>query len=390
MAANKMNSVFQCIDQCIGHAFRRDQWQGILKERFSEIEPWLIPSGRRSETFGCARSPHCHYRIVEHADGSFVGVCDEGRCDRRPFAPEELVQYHPNFARFRLELARLLELEPDRSEPPQPNVLPIGKMTLGKDRMEVKLVGGLNPGYLPQILMRFLNVRGPRQIILLASSYDGKADLKDFVYRVGWNCYEIEHSFTLSPRSLDWSSGAQAQWLTFKRSLLPPDVAREEDGRKFLAMIEEKLALLDKGIRNLQTENTVLKEDLAGHFISIARKVEPEYFHWILAIMAAGSVSAAAGMLDVANSTFNEKLKRYRDRGGIYRTLFDLLQIRRKGLGTRKLERFNEDYMLHQRATEDSNETDLLREVIDALEAQDEATWPAIRDELLTILKEQT
>lgn len=392
MVATRMNSVFQCLDQSVGHAFRWDSWRGLLKERFGEIEPWLQPTERLASKVPCERTrlQNCSYRIVEHANGTFAGVCDEGRCRRREFEKPELVLYQPNLARFRLELARLLELEPDRSEPPQANILPIGKMTLGKDRLEVKLVGGLNPSSLPETLMRLLHVRGPKQVILIASSYGGKAPLKDFLYRVGWHCYEIEHSFTLQPRRLDWSPGAQAHWLNFKRDLLPPEAAREEDGRQFLAMIEEKLALLDQGIRDLQTENAMLKESLAGQFTSIARKVEPEYFHWILSIMAAGSVSAAAGMLGIANSTFNEKLKRHRDRGGIYRTLFDLLEIRRKGLGTKKLEHFNEDYLRHQQESGRANDTELLREVIEALEAQDEGTWPAIRDELLTLLREQT
>lgn len=391
MVPTRMNSVFQCLDQSIGHAFLRKLWEDVLKERFLEIEPWLIPSQHRAAKVACehTKSRHCSYRVVEHENGPLVGVCDEGRCQRRVFAPEELVQYQPNFSRLRTEFARLLELEPDRSEPPQANILPVGKLTLGRDRLEVKLVGGLNPSSLPEILTRLLDVRGPRQVILLASSYGGKAPLLDFIYRVGWQFHDIEHSFVLQPRSLRWSPGAQARWLEFKRGLLPAEAARDEEGRQFLAMIEEKLALLDRGIRDLQSENVTLKQSLASQFSAISQKVDPEYFHWILSIMATGSVSAAASMLGIANSTFDEKLKRYRDRGGTYRILFDLLEVRRKGLGSKKLEHFNESYLRHQQANDQTSETALLREVIEALEAQDEGTWPAIRDELLALLREQ-
>jgi hypothetical protein len=387
MAATKMNSVFQCIDQSIGHAFRRDQWQGILKGRFSEIEPWLIPSGRRSETFGCARSPHCHYRIVEHADGSFVGVCDEGRCDRRPFAPEELVQYHPNFVRFRLELARLLELEPDRSEPPQPNVLPIGKMTLGKDRMEVKLVGGLNPSYLPQILMRFLNVRGPRQIILLASSYDGKADLKDFVYRVGWSHFDIEHAFTLHPTQLRWQDGAQARWEAFRNELSAPGNVQEAAARPYVRAIERGFRELGKDINGYRDQIQSLRAGLSEQLRTIFNEVEPDFFQMILALLVDGSVRSAAERLNLTKSTFDRRLKAFTSRGGLYTSLHGLVGIRAAHFGSRRLETFSETYAAHQVTTQGGTHEAVIEELVQALEDTNPEIWPEVLSEFSDSLR---
>jgi hypothetical protein len=88
-----MNSVFQCLDQSVGHAFRWDSWKGLLKERFGEIEPWLMPAGRLAANVPCERTQlfNCSYRVVEHANGTFAGVCDEGRCQRRVFEKSELV-----------------------------------------------------------------------------------------------------------------------------------------------------------------------------------------------------------------------------------------------------------------------------------------------------------
>ena len=389
MAATRMNSVFQCLDQSIGHAFRRAGWETTLKERFAEIEPWLIPSPHRAEKVGCehTQTRFCSYRVVEHADGKLVGVCDEGRCKRRVLSPEELIQYQPNLSRLRMELARLLELEPDRTAPPQAYILPIGKFTLGRDRFEVKLVGGLNPCSLPELLMRMLNVHGPRQVILLASSFGDKAPLKDFIHRAGWHWYDIEHAFEIKPRRLEWRNGSLADWLSFKRELVPPANIQEDAAKPYVRAIERGFADLGKDISNYKEEIERLRAGLSEQLHKIGKEVDPEYFRMILAVLVSGSIRSAAERLNMSKSSLDRRLKDYVLRGGLYETLHGMLAVRNNRLGTRKLESFNETFAKHQVPDTGYDPDEVIEELVRALEEADPEHWPEVLSEFSDSLR---
>lgn len=389
MAATRMNSVFQCLDQSIGHAFLKSLWQEVLKDRFVEIEPWLVPSPHRASKVACENtsSRHCSYRVVEHEAGPIVGVCDEGRCRRRIFEAEELVQYHPNFSRLRSELARLLELEPDRSEPPQANILPVGKLFLCAERFEVKLVGGLNPSSLPHLLASCLDVRGPRQIILLASSYGDKAQLKDFIHRAGWHCFEIEHAFDFQPQRLAWRNGSRSDWLTFKQDLTSTAAVQEDAAKPFIQVIERGFKYLGKDIRGYQGEIETLRASLSDQLRRIGNEVEAEFFQIILALLVNGSVRSAAEKLGTSKSTLDRRLKEYVAKGGLYETLHGMLAVRSKRLGTRKLESFNETYAKHQNNGQSSDSAAIIEELVQAMEEADPDIWPEVLAEFSDSLR---
>lgn len=392
MAASKPNFAFQCIDNAITRGVPRSSYINALGENFADMEPWLIPIEGLAQQYVCKNTAKsgCRYRVVEHANGTLVGVCDEGRCGRREFAREELIRYRPDFARFRAELARLMgiRLEPYRGDAIW--LIPVGDLAVGRDHYAVKLAGGANPQVLMEFLQKLWIEASQPQLILLASRLSATPELSAFLRKAQWGEFVLEPHMELKARALQWKPGSESHWLQCKRGLLTPEAAREEEGRTFLAMIEERIAQLDRGIGKLKAENAQLKDTLVGQFSTISQKVDAEYFYWILTVMATGSVSRAATALKMANSTFDEKLKRYRDRGGIYETLYQLCQVRRKGLGTKKLEQFNEGYLRHQQGGGSGPEVDLMRDVVDALEAQDEKNWPSVRDELLALLKEAT
>lgn len=140
-------------------------------------------------------------------------------------------------------------------------------------------------------------------------------------------------------------------------------------------------------ISQLEGKNDMLRSALADKMTYLANEVEPEYFTWIMHVLAAGSVSGASKIVGIANSTFAEKLKAYRERGGVYETLFQLHEARRRTMGARKLESYNELYEAHQQQSESVTNTDLLRDVFEALKEQNGYNWEAIRNEMLEVLK---
>jgi hypothetical protein len=135
----------------------------------------------------------------------------------------------------------------------------------------------------------------------------------------------------------------------------------------------------------LRRENVELKENLAGVLAGAAKKVDPEFFRSMFAVLGAGSVSGGAKTLGMPNSTLVGKLRGFAGRGGIYRTLYDMIDVRRK-LGVRSVERFNESFASHQGL--DCGQVDVLRDLLDGLEAMDDGNWGAVRDELLVLVKE--
>lgn len=389
MAATRTNSVFRCLDQSIGHAFLLELWKEGLKDRFPEIEPWLVPVARLAANVPCEHTQNrkCSYRVVEHEDGPIVGVCDEGRCQRRVFERSELVLYQPNLPRLRAELARLLELEPDRSEPPQANILPVGKLTLGPERFEVKLVGGLNPSMLPELLMRLLDVRGPRQIILLASGFGEKAPLKDFIHRVGWHCFEIEHAFEMRPRQLAWRNGSQAEWIGFKQRLVPVEAVRKDSVLPVVRAIERGFAHIGKDFSAYKSEIEDLRAGLSEQLRKIGDEVEPEFFRIILSALVSGSVRGAADKLGISKSTLDRRLKEYVARGGLYATLHGMLAVRSKRFGSRQLESFNEKFAKHQVAGPGFDSDAIIEELVRALEEADREHWPEVLTEFSDSLR---
>ncbi len=134
----------------------------------------------------------------------------------------------------------------------------------------------------------------------------------------------------------------------------------------------------------LRGENEELKGNVVGMLAAVASKVEAEYFRYILAVMAAGSVVRAAQALEMANSTLDRRLKAYAARGETYRRLYDLVVVRQK-LGVRSFERFNEEFAKHQPA--ELQEESVLQSVLEGLENLNGANLESVKKELMGMLK---
>lgn len=143
---------------------------------------------------------------------------------------------------------------------------------------------------------------------------------------------------------------------------------------------------LGRNYADLQSENQALKQDLAQVLSNISRQVEPKFFQWIFVILGAGSVNAAAKILKIPGSTFADQLKEYVAKGGLYRVLYSMLGVRKKGAGRKRIERFNELFKEHQ-GEKTVAEPNVLRELLDGLEALNGANWKGMREELITIVK---
>lgn len=157
--------------------------------------------------------------------------------------------------------------------------------------------------------------------------------------------------------------------------------------RELVGKVDEGFKQMGVNMSELKGENDLLKSALADKMTHLANEVEPEYYTWMMHVLATGSVSGAAKLVGMANSTFTDKLKTYRARGGVYETLFQIHEVRRRTMGTKKVERYNDMYAAHQES-ESSSDSDLLRDVFEAFRDQNSANWDAIRSEMLEVLQD--
>lgn len=151
--------------------------------------------------------------------------------------------------------------------------------------------------------------------------------------------------------------------------------------------VEQEVERIRTNVRELEAENALLKQQLVRALVEVARRVEPEFFQWILMILGKGSVSGVARELGLSSSTFDERLKRYADKGGLYRTLYSLVAVRRKGFGVRSVEGFNELFLGHQKSGA-TDESEVLRRVLDGLEALNPNNFQSVVRELIELIRE--
>ncbi len=164
-----------------------------------------------------------------------------------------------------------------------------------------------------------------------------------------------------------------------------PGGGRDLTNRELKEHLDGRLDSLGRVQEGLRRENEELKGNLAGVLACAAKKVDPEFFRAMFAVLGAGSVAGGAKVLRTPNSTLAGQLHGFARRGGVYRMLYDMIDVRRK-LGVQSVERFNEEFAAHQGL--DCGKVDVLRDLLDGLEAMDAGNWDAVRDELLELVKE--
>lgn len=394
MTAPNGNLYFRAFDQALGTGYTRETWEQALKHHFPKIEPWLSPCDRLMTSVPCEHYGRTYcgsHRVVEHANGTYTGVCDEGRCSRRIFEKADLVPYTVNAPRLRYEVSRLIEAAPSQRPAPHEYLQPVGDLRIGDEILAVVILGGMQEDVAQRVLRSYWQDTPRKTIVLLLNDTNPKNTVKSFIERTGWLHYCIEHSFDLLPDRLRWNPGEEERWRGFLAKLTPRESVSLSDGSPFIQAIERGFSEVGRDIKRLKEENDTLKGSLADQIRAIGQEVDPEYFQWILTILAAGSVRGAADLLGMPKSTLSRKLLEYVGRGGLYAILHALTEIRSERLGARRLESYNESYAVHQGsgAADDGSEARLLREVLEALHAQDHESWPAVRDEIVELLEDQ-
>ena len=235
----------------------------------------------------------------------------------------------------------------------------------------------MRPGWdvdrLGQIAALARDTSGGEMFLLVAASFAGIS--LETLRRVTQSRFATATLFSL----------VEGERINLEKCQLPPFDQRASDvsNRDVIRHFDRRLDTLGVEYSDLKRENEVMKKNLADQLVAIGHKVDPEFFRWIIVILATGSVNAASKKLGIPNSSFDQKLRGFVARGGLYRTLFGLLGIRKNGVGVKGIEHFNEDYEKHQMDRGSDAASSLLPDILDALEQMNEKNWPKVRSEMI-------
>lgn len=89
-------------------------WRDEFGDEWELVRGFFVPSGGLSQVVPCTHtaSTGCVYSIKRDSKGRRVGICDQGRCERREFAKRDLALFSLDVRRLGGAISGALNLEP--------------------------------------------------------------------------------------------------------------------------------------------------------------------------------------------------------------------------------------------------------------------------------------
>jgi hypothetical protein len=105
--------LWQALEDLPGLAAVKAEWKSLLGDELAFTEQFLRPRQQLAGSFPRLEptGPGMPYRVVDHGDGSFVGVCDESG-ESIPLRKADLIVHEFDRCRFASSLAAILGFEP--------------------------------------------------------------------------------------------------------------------------------------------------------------------------------------------------------------------------------------------------------------------------------------
>lgn len=217
---------WKCLDVRLG-PIREPVWKLALGDEFPLVQRYLAPVPGLSPIASCERSRQtaCNYRIVEHQDGSLVGICDEGRCPRRSFERAELIRYEPQDRRIMEEVGKILRLPFN----PTPLGLPGASLFLGNlpgtasAPVQILFTRQSNPQDFKTFVERQILADRFPFILLSPTLRHLTPDVAALLQRKGCRPLALDGGFELGPRGLAATDSFLAAWRELCASFAPAE-----------------------------------------------------------------------------------------------------------------------------------------------------------------------
>ena len=209
-----MSPIWRSLEIVGSDALTLPHWQkGLGAEDLALLRPFLSPRPDTAVTQPCANtfSGHdCRYRIVPHTDAhghtAHVGICDEGRCEKRSFTTADLVLYGFNDPKLTAAIATALGLQPFAAACPTTatstpaRVLPIATLS-GDDGRTAPVV--LIRTRAPEAALDQLSLKlVAKPIILFPTAADLTPAVEARLHRSGWPYRVLENLLFFRPTGI--------------------------------------------------------------------------------------------------------------------------------------------------------------------------------------------
>jgi hypothetical protein len=397
MQPNK-NLLWRSVDRCMIVAYTEDRLRKLAQADLETLRPWLRPTEGWAGFMDCPNSRSldsgCMFKIHEVNDDKFVGVCINDVCNDRRFTRTELTQFTVNWQKLAKALAPALGFAANTFWDEFGNTLKIGTIATEARAVGIHLLGGGD--YRQQLdEIRKLWEQGDSEQIYITPVGDSiSPDVDRFLNRIGWPRFILEGNLELTAAGVTWLPGGRERWeqllvgIKLTQVGEVPAVAAYKHTVAIAERIERKVEAVGMDMSTLRKENESLRLQLGNQLTSLAGQVNSEFFHWVCTVLVEGSMHRASKRLDLPHTTFRERFNRYVQKGGIYRSLAKLIEVRRSGLGSRKLEALNATFGRHQKSAEPVYDNRAVLELLDALKSLNEDNWEDVRDEMLEVLAE--
>ena len=382
------------------------EWQNLTGADYGTAGMFLRPTSRLADDYPCPKQPGCGLRreLVPMDGEKWMARCEReiGTCRGTMLAKQDVCIYELDAERFGGAVGNALGFEAAGrmdSVSTSPKIWPAGTHT--ETRSPVFLALCPNDGQLLLNLEGLISSCGEPFILLTPTSRVRSEAVGSLLQRE--RCALIPLAAYLAP------DGARFQTTAPVMPVLERFKAGLSIGKGLVRTVENINRNLEAVARNqyeLRKENDELRQLNKDGYFNFAVRVKGEDFMAFAVIMALGNRKAAADHLKIPHRTFYDRVDQWAERGKDYQLMLRYMEWRKRSSRQLKVELTPSlqsgesgdqsenpetmgDVLTEIDASANSQDYPaLLADLLQALERQNAGNWKSVRDELLTIIKE--
>ena len=381
------------------------EWRQQAGNDFAFVQRYLGATTRLALDYPCVNDPGCRNRheLSELDDGRWLACVPAGRgpCRAVLLARDDLWIQELDVARFGGDAARALGFTPapaTKAVATAPKAFRVGTFT--ETQSPVFLVLCPSQG---QLLATLQGVAGScgEPFIVVAPTAQVRSELAgSFLQRE--RCAFIALDSCLAP------NGAGFQLTNPVRPILDRFNVGLMTGRslvKTVERIDRNIEAVAQNQYELRKENEELRQLNKDGYFNFAVRVKGEDFLAFAVIMALGNRKAAADHLKIPHRSFYDRVDQWSKRGKDYQLMLRYMEWRKRSSRHLKVDlnpslQSGEsgdqpenpetlgDVLTEIEAAGGQSYPALLADLLQALERQNTGNWKTVRDELVTIIKE--
>lgn len=354
----------------VGKRKNKKGWKALLGDAFQPFEPCLRKTGDHVRAVGCDLCA-CNHEVFPDKDGNgFVAHC---RCDDRGCADILLTRQDAEAwefcgTAFGETLGRALGVTSGsvvRDE--GKGLFDIGECPRHPEQAHVWFCACPE-----RLLAERLTALLQRKSVGCVVVPSGEAAMRNLADGAGVAVLSACECLGFNKSETVGKCGEKCQTLKSRRPVTQ-------------GHFDERVDTLGQEYGATKVENMRLKTELAKNILTVVKKADPEFIRDVLCVLAAGSVSKASKKRGMANSTFSEKLKQHAKDNAIHQAMYRMIDARKNGCGVKSIERFNEEWDKHQGDAGVDSFEDLLKAIVEGLEAMNPTNFIGVKDELMRL-----